>query len=110
LIPIGVSLVIARISAEFEVNLPVWFVATLTLIATSVAGAWIFGAYLSLLTRLGLEQTQAFTALDHPGFKHFLRLRVRADGKGIDGYCIGLADPLREGEAPVLVDTFEWRP
>ena len=53
---------------------------------------------------------QAFTALDHPGFKHFVRLRVRADGSGIDGWCIGAADPLGAGQKPVLVDHFAWRP
>jgi hypothetical protein len=65
---------------------------------------------LAWLTRRGIEHTQAFTALDHPGYKHFLRLRVRADGKGVDGYCIGLTDPLAEGSEPELVDVFSWRP
>lgn len=74
------------------------------------AGTWLFGAYLALLTRLGIEQTQAFTALDHPGFKHFVRLRVRADGTGVDGWCVGLTNPVAESEQPVLVDTFRWRP
>jgi hypothetical protein len=53
---------------------------------------------------------QAFTVLDHAGFKQFVRLRVRADGSGIDGWCIGAANPLRDGEKPVLVDHFSWRP
>ncbi len=91
-------------------ELPAWACATLILLLTAYSGAFVFGAYLALLTRFGLEHTQAFTALDHPGFKHFLRLRVRADGRGIDGYCIGLIDPLRPGEQPVLVDHFAWRP
>ena len=69
----------------------------------------MFGAYLTVLTRLGLEHTQAFTALDHPGFKHFLRLRVRKDGAGIDLWCLGLVDPLGEAE-PILVDAVSWRP
>jgi hypothetical protein len=85
-------------------------VALVTLAAAVFAGTWLFGAYLSLLTRLGYEHTQAFTALDHPGFKHFIRLRVRADGRGIDGYCVGLVDPLGKDQKPVLVDTFGWRP
>ena len=88
----------------------IWLLASLTLLVAAVAGAWVFGAYLALLTRLGLENTQAFTALDHPGFKHFVRLRVRADGQGIDGYCIGLVDPLHPDERPRLVDRFAWRP
>ena len=57
-------------------------------------GAFVFGAFLALLTLFGLEETQAFTALDHPGFKHFLRLRVRRDGSAVDFWCLGLTDPL----------------
>jgi hypothetical protein len=81
-----------------------------TLVFAAFAGAFVFGAYLALLTLLGYENLQAFTALDHPGFKHFLRLRVRADGRGIDGWCIGVADPLRADAEVVLVDQFTWRP
>ena len=87
-----------------------WAITAASLLVAVFAGAGIFGAYLALLTRLGLEHTQAFTALDHPGFKHFLRLRVRGDGKGVDGYCLGLHDPLRPAEKVVLVDRFTWRP
>ncbi|MGH9869537.1 MAG: hypothetical protein ACREAA_15395 [Candidatus Polarisedimenticolia bacterium] len=83
-------------------------------LGTFVIGVWagtlVFGGYLVLLTLLGYENTQAFTVLDHPGFKHFVRLRVRADGRGIDGWCIGAADPLGDGGKPVLVDRFSWRP
>ena len=74
------------------------------------AGAGVFGGYLALLSQRGHEQMQAFPGLDHPGFKHFLRLRVRGDGSGVDGWCVGLVDPLGEREEPVLVDTFTWRP
>ena len=35
---------------------------------------------------------------------------LSADGKGIDGWCVGLVDPLREGERCVLVDHFQFRP
>jgi hypothetical protein len=109
-VPISASLLIGRFANLCSTPLPLWLLSTLTLLMASVAGAWVFGAYLALLTRLGLENTQAFTALDHPGFKHFVRLRVRADGKGIDGYCIGLVDPLHPDERPRLVDHFAWRP
>lgn len=85
-------------------------VGSATLLLTVFTASYIFGFYLAYLTRRGIEHTQAFTALDHPGYKHFLRLRVRADGKGIDGYCIGLTDPLGEGAKPELIDTFTWRP
>jgi len=74
------------------------------------ASAYAFGAYLAVLTRLGFEHTQAFTALDHPGFKHFLRLRVRADGSRVDLWCLGLPDPLAGDAKPVLVDTVTFIP
>lgn len=81
-----------------------------TLLVGVSAGIFVFGGYLTLLTLLGYENTQAFTVLDHPGFKHFVRLRVRADGSGIDGWCVGAADPLAANAQPVLVDQFSWRP
>jgi hypothetical protein len=83
------------------------FVAVLFI--ASVLSAFIFGAYLALLTALGLENTQAFTALDHPGFKHFVRFRVRQDGSAVDGWCVGLSNPLGRDAEPVLVDAFTWR-
>jgi hypothetical protein len=81
-----------------------------TLLVAVFLGTFLFGSYLALLTLLGFENLQALTALDHPGFKHFVRLRVRADGNGIDGWCIGVTDPLGAGQQPVLVDHFVWRP
>jgi hypothetical protein len=110
LLPLGVSFALRKLVLEQDLSLSVTSVACITLAASVILGAFVFGAYLALLTALGFEHTQAFTALDHPGFKHFVRLRVRADGKGIDGYCLGLTDPLREGETPVLVDSFRFRP
>lgn len=90
---------------------PLHFLIGLATAAVGVsAGTFVFGGYLVLLTLLGYENTQAFTVLDHPGFKHFVRLRVRADGTGIDGWCVGLTDPLGDGQQPVLVDHFAWRP
>ena len=81
----------------------------LLLVLGVFVGTLFYGAYLASLTWLGLENTQAFTALGHPGFKHFLRLRVRKDGSAIDAWCIGLVSPLRPNEQPVLVDRFTWR-
>jgi hypothetical protein len=67
-----------------------------------------FGTFLMVLTLLGLEQHQAFSALANPGYKHFLRLRIRQDGKAIDGWVVGKVDTL-DPEAPtVLVDHFTW--
>jgi hypothetical protein len=91
-------------------SVPALIMAGLALALAVFAGALIFGCYLAVLTLLGHENTQAFTVLDHPGFKHFLRLRIRGDGAGIDGWCIGLADPLGADQQPVLVDHFTWRP
>ncbi len=73
-------------------------------------GTWALGFFIATLTRFGYEHLQAYAALMHPGYKHFVRMRVRADGKGIDAWTIGLVDPLAAGEDPVLVDHFSWRP
>ncbi len=106
----GTSLLLDEARDHLGLSLPFGLLGLATLFVGTLAGAFVFGCYLSLLTLLGFENTQAFTVLDHPGFKHFVRLRVRADGRGIDGWCIGLADPLGEGSRPVLVDHFCWRP
>jgi hypothetical protein len=110
LLPVGISFATGRLIERLGYEVAVAAIVAFTLLASVFAGVYLFGSYLALLTRLGYENTQAFTALDHPGFKHFLRLRVRADGSGVDGWCIGLADPLAAGEKPVLVDTFTFRP
>ncbi|EYF04632.1 hypothetical protein [Chondromyces apiculatus] len=91
------------------VGVPPWGVL-LSVAAVAVAlGAFLFGAYLTALTLLGLEQHQAFSALAHPGYKHFVRLRVRRDGSAIDGWVLGKVDPLAADEKPTLVDRFTWR-
>ncbi len=109
-LPVVAAIVILTVLRGLHLQPSRLVVAPLVYLAAVFAGAGVFGAYLALLTARGVEQTQAFTGLDHPGFKHFLRLRVRADGSAVDGWCVGLADPLREGEEPVLVDSFTWRP
>jgi hypothetical protein len=82
--------------------------AALALLLSSFTSAFVFGLYLALLTRVGLEHTQAFTALDHPGYKHFLRLRVHAKHDRIDAWCIGMTDPLALNAEPELVDQFSF--
>ncbi len=107
----GVALRIAfaeLLAAPVDASVLPWLASACALFAVSPVGAWFFGAYLALLTRLGYEHLQAFAALDHPGFKHFVRFRVRRDGSAVDGWCIGLVDPIRPGEQPVLVDQFTW--
>jgi hypothetical protein len=110
LIPVGSSLLVDGALARFAPSSSVTLVKLVLLVLMVFPGSFVFGAYLALLTLLGYENMQAFAVLDHPGFKHFVRLRVRADGSGVDGWCIGLADPLGPGTKPVLVDHFEWRP
>ncbi len=68
------------------------------------------GVLLSTLSALGLESTLAITALAHPGFKHFVRMRVRRDGSRVDAWVIGLTDPLARDAKPVLVDSWSWEP
>jgi MFS family permease len=108
LMPVAASL-LATV-ARPHIAVPSVAVSLLALAAAAVAGTLAFGALLTLFTLFGYDHFQALTALDHPGFKHFVRLRVRADGSGIDGWCIGIADPLRPGARPELVDQFVWRP
>jgi hypothetical protein len=89
-------------------GLPPWGVLLAVVAPAVFAAAFVFGAYLTALTLLGLEQHQAFSALAHPGYKHFVRLRVRRDGSAVDGWVIGKIDPLSRDEPPVLVDRFTW--
>jgi hypothetical protein len=110
LIPIAGAAAVRLILGQLGRDAPEVLVIGGALVIAAFAGAFVFGAYLALLTLPGYEHLQAMTVLDHPGFKHFVRLRLRADGTGVDGWCIGLADPLDPGARPVLVDRFTWRP
>jgi hypothetical protein len=79
------------------------------LVSTLVSGA-AFGVMLATIARLGLNLSQPFAALGEPGFKHFVRLRIREPATGpavVDGFVIGVVDPLG-GTPPVLVDHFTW--
>jgi hypothetical protein len=79
-------------------------------IALSVyIGTLALGTYLMLLTILGIEQNQAFSALAHPGYKHFVRLRFAKHGKHADGWVFGRVDPLKKDDPIVLVDRFRWK-
>jgi len=72
-------------------------------------GTLVVGTYLTALTIFGIEQHQAFAALAHPGYKHFVRLRVRKDGSAIDAWVFGKVDPLNASDPVVLVDQFSWK-
>jgi hypothetical protein len=109
-IPLAASRLVRWVLPQVEHHALSLAVSGVTLAVAVFAGTLVFGALLTLLTLFGYEHMQALTALDHPGFKHFVRLRVRADGRGIDAWCIGATDPLRPGAEPELVDHFVWRP
>jgi hypothetical protein len=82
--------------------------ALVAYLASIYPAALGFGTFLMVLTVTGLEQFQAFSALAHPGYKHFMRLRVRADGSAIDGWFIGKVDTLDPDADTVLVDRYCW--
>ncbi len=103
------SLVFVYLAESAHVTLPVWLIASLTFGVAVFYGAFVFGVFLAILTLLGLEETQAFTALDHPGFKHFVRLRVRRDGSAVDYWCLGLTDPLARDAKPELIDAGSFK-
>lgn len=95
-------------SALLAAGAPSLVATAVALVGTVFGGALVFGSHLALATLFGLELTQAFTALDHPGYKHFVRLRVRVDGSRIDAWCVGVESPLSPDSSPVLVDALSW--
>jgi hypothetical protein len=88
--------------------LPPFPVAAIAFALSVYFGTLALGTYLMLLTILGIEQHQAFSALAHPGYKHFVRLRFRKDGTRADGWVFGRVDPLASDDEVVLVDHFTW--
>ncbi len=93
----------ASLGGRFGSFVLAWGVATF-------ASGLAFGGMLALIARLGLNHAQPFAALGIPSYKHFVRFRVRAKGDAtvVEGFVIGVVDPLGEGESsrPVLVDRF----
>jgi hypothetical protein len=59
-----------------------------------------------ILALTGLEHEEGFAALGHPGFRHFVRIRIDPSG-GLEAWVIGKDDPLAPGP-PVLIDHFTW--
>ncbi|HEX9620452.1 MAG TPA: hypothetical protein VF989_09965 [Polyangiaceae bacterium] len=108
--PIGALELSHFFARHWGLPLDPWWFHALAFGLALVLGAYVFGFYLAFLTRIGLETTQAFTALDHPGYKHFVRMRVRAHENRVDVWCIGLEDALAPAERPVLVDAFSFCP
>ncbi len=68
--------------------------------------ALLFGSFLTLCALGGLEMQQVFAVLGHPGFKHFVRVRVSPDGT-VDAWSIGKDDPL-SSDPPRLIDRWTW--
>jgi hypothetical protein len=87
-----VSLALTAASARLSLGVPDWLVGLGALLAAVFIGAWVFGG----------------VYLDHPGFEHFVRLRVHASGRRIDSWCLGLRDPLDPSERVTVVDRFRW--
>ena len=72
----------------------------------ALSGPLILGHFLLTLVLSGLEHHQAFAVLGHPGFKHFVRMRVGRDGR-IAAWVIGKDDTLGDGP-PEMIDAFNW--
>ena len=86
----------------------VWASDAFVLVIHAMLGTFVFGLFLASIAVAGLEQQQAFAALGHTGFKHFVRMLVHPDGK-IEAWVIGKDDPLVPGPAK-LIDRFTWSP
>ncbi len=85
-------------------------VAEIATFALSVlVGSFVVGVYFMALTILGVAVDQGFGPLAHPGYKHFVRLRFRHDGSGVDAWALGKVDPLDKDSPVVLIDRFFWR-
>ncbi len=87
-------------------------VVWIAVLASTIASGAAFGAMLATIARLSLNLSQPFAALGDPGFKHFVRMRVRDPEAGpatIEAFVIGVVDPVG-GSPPVLVDRFVWSP
>ncbi|HEY2511692.1 MAG TPA: hypothetical protein VGI39_12575 [Polyangiaceae bacterium] len=80
---------------------------TAAMLVYAFLGSLVFGLFLATLAIGGIEHQQAFTVLGHPGFKHFVRLRISPDGT-IDAWVIGKDDPLAS-DGPWLIDRWTWQ-
>jgi hypothetical protein len=99
LMPWGLAMSMPHVVPLFERQ-------TAVLVVYAFLGSLVFGLFLATLAITGIELQQAFTVLGHPGFKHFVRLRVSVSGK-VDAWVIGKDDPLAD-EGPWLIDRWSW--
>lgn len=104
-VPLGADAVLTALGAQ---SLGATWQLLSSLLLSVYPATLGFGTYLMVLTILGLEQHQAFSALAHPGYKHFVRLRVARDGSAVDAWVLGKVDPLDPSSEIVLVDRFTW--
>ncbi len=102
LLPMGLSIVLHDVADA----VPLLGRDTVVMLAYAFSAALLFGVFLTLCALGGLEMQQVFTVLGHPGFKHFVRMRVSPDGT-IDAWVIGKDDPL-VASGPWLVDRWTW--
>ncbi|MGD0677735.1 MAG: hypothetical protein ABSC94_20140 [Polyangiaceae bacterium] len=108
--PIAAAWLIESLAGLTHVARPSWAHPAVVLLVAIPIGTFALGVLVAALTALGLENTLAITALGHPGYKHFVRMRVRRDGSRVDAWVIGLMDPLAPDAKPVLVDRWSWQP
>ena len=99
LAPIGIAALLTRLTGTLTTSL-------LDVAVMACAGPLIIGYFLLSLVLSGLEHHQAFAVLGHPGFKHFVRMRVGKDGR-IDAWVIGKDDTLSNAP-PAMIDAFRW--
>jgi hypothetical protein len=102
LLPMGLSMTLYRVARI----VPLLGRDTAIVVIYALLAALIFGFFLATCALANLEMQQVFTVLGHPGFKHFVRMRVSPDGT-IDAWVIGKDDPLVDGP-PCLVDRWRW--
>jgi hypothetical protein len=105
---IGIDALAMRVMGPW--GSPLAFAGALALAA--MASSFLFGVMLMLEARLGLSHGHAYAALGSPGYKHFVRLRVRAGTQGmsqVDAWVVGIVDPIAR-PSPVLIDCFRFAP
>jgi hypothetical protein len=102
-LPFGLT----RLFHPFKQMVPLLERDTAVLFVYAFVAALVFGIFLAICALRGFEMQQAFTVLGHPGFKHFVRLRVSPDG-AVDAWVIGKDDPLA-APGPWLIDRWTWK-
>jgi hypothetical protein len=99
LAPIAIAALLTRVTGTVTTDL-------VDVAVMAMAGPLIIGYFLLSLVLSGLEHHQAFAVLGHPGFKHFVRMRIGRDGR-IRAWVIGKDDTLGD-DSPAIVDQFSW--